>query len=100
MPSFSPLLIGERGATQFWLDVAPTVLPDFQSPPHRGTWCDEASSNTFFLMNFLSVPSSSGNVVRRLTKWLLVAAPRALSVPSSSGNVVRLVYQRVLGAMR
>ena len=110
---FSPLLIGERGATRqhgaavdevtdfqspphrgTWCDAEHCAhqreASHFQSPPHRGTWCDFGHSSCPRPRVFLSVPSSSGNVVRledRPLRAVLIDVP--LSVPSSSGNVVR-----------
>ncbi len=84
---FSPLLIGERGATASGA-CGQAGARSFQSPPHRGTWCDTLTGTPGPSSPDLSVPSSSGNVVR-------LPAARAppdrsrLSVPSSSGNVVR-----------
>src|SRR5581483_8751467 len=64
--SFSPLLIGERGATAA-SPFSTNHSISFQSPPHRGTWCDGTAGKTRSMPSpcSLSVPSSSGNVVRR-----------------------------------
>ncbi len=61
--AFSPLLIGERGATAARYPEARRYAC-FQSPPHRGTWCDAPSDEVTLGHQVLSVPSSSGNVVR------------------------------------
>ncbi len=89
---------------------------DFQSPPHRGIFCDFSDDGLRRAFRLLSVPSSSGNLLRRLTGGSrppeivafqspphrgifcdIIPGKRSrssalcLSVPSSSGNLLRLV---------
>ena len=67
----------------------------FQSPPHRGTNCDSPRWHRSATSSpRVSVPSSSGNKLRRRIR----ARPRrrpAVSVPSSSGNKLRPSASRV-----
>ena len=119
--SFSPLLIGESSATcsvlrgerasaSISLSVPsssgnllrlPGTSPvsvhpgGFQSPPHRGIFCDERlKRSSGFQASRLSVPSSSGNLLR-LRRRRLECRNGFLSVPSSSGNLLRLGIGRV-----
>ena len=93
--AFSPLLIGERRATDRGLRFSENLANSFQSPPHRGTSCDRARTRSWTSSRWLSVPSSSGNVVRLMAAAAPPLARFTLSVPSSSGNVVRLVKEVV-----
>ena len=116
---FSPLLIGEQTATRGRAELgviaslsvsvpsssgnklrlrdAVTRGPSgvwFQSPPHRGTNCDDATSAGPLMRVRVSVPSSSGNKLRLHARERPRSPCTHVSVPSSSGNKLRLSGHR------
>ncbi len=67
-PPFSPLLIGESSATASSFMYFDDVMLGFQSPPHRGIFCDGITLGLCTgIHTGLSVPSSSGNLLRLAT---------------------------------
>src|SRR5579871_4310861 len=71
----------------------PPPWQEFQSPLHRGTCFNIGGDGRKGADAKVSVPSSSGHMLQRLSAFIPSLAEGFVSVPSSSGHMLQQTWQ-------